>query len=372
MVTARRSDLLLVLILLVMLVVTLLVVDLWTSAYIQRVVIGLGISIILVVSLNLLNGFTGVFSLGQIGFMAIGAYTASILTLPLSLKQVNLPDLPPWLAGVETSFLGATLIGALLATLVAFLVGLSLMRLTGPYVAVATMGFLVIVQVILVNWDQMTRGARTFSGVPPYTTLWWVWGWAVLTTYVIWRLVRSAYGRRMMAVRDNEVAAQALGVSVMRSRLLAFCVSAFFAAIAGSLWAHFITSFSPKAFYFAETFSIITMLVIGGMGSVSGSIVGAVFVTVLSEILRNAERGINLGFLVIPPVYGASQIIMSVIFVLVIIFRPKGLLGGRELDFGRLLPGRNRRAAADSRAAEGRRSSGVISTACRAYIPCLS
>jgi branched-chain amino acid transport system permease protein len=352
-VTARKSNLLIALILFAILVAALLAVDLLASAYIQRIVIGLGISIILVVSLNLLNGFTGVFSLGQIGFMAIGAYAAAILTLPLSLKAVNLPDLPSWLAGVELPFLAATLIGALLATLIAFLVGLSLMRLTGPYVAVATMGFLVIVQVVLVNWDQMTRGARTFSGVPQYTTLWWVWGWAVLTVYVVWRLVRSAYGRRMMAVRDNEIAAQALGISVMRSRLLAFCISAFFAAIAGSLWAHFITSFSPSAFYFSITFSIITMLVIGGMGSVSGSIIGVLFVTLLSEILRNAERGINLGFVTIPPVYGASQIIMAVIFVLVIIFRPKGLLGERELDLRQLFSGRHRRTAAKSRTVSG-------------------
>jgi branched-chain amino acid transport system permease protein len=349
----RRSNSLAVLIVLAALVGLLVAIDLAASAYIQRVVIGLGISIILVVSLNLLNGFTGVFSLGQIGFMAIGAYTASILTLPLSLKRAYLPDLPSWLGGIEASFLVATLIAALLATLIAFLVGLSLMRLSGPYVAVATLGFLVIVQVILINWDSVTRGARTFSGVPPYTTLWWVWGWTILTIYVIWRLVRSAYGRRMMAVRDNEVAAQALGVSVMRARLLAFCVSAFFAAIAGSLWAHFITSFSPKAFYFAETFTIITMLVIGGMGSVSGSIIGAVFVTLLSEVLRNAERGINLGFLTIPPVYGASQIIMSVIFILVIVFRPKGLLGERELELGRFLPGRGRRVRAGSPAIGG-------------------
>ena len=338
MAAASRSTLVTALILCVVLVACVAVIDLAASAYIQRVVIGLGISIILVVSLNLLNGFTGVFSLGQIGFMGIGAYTAAILTLPVSLKEVNLPDLPAWLRGAEVPFLPATLIAGLVATLVAFLVGLSLMRLSGPYVAVATMGFLVIVQVVLVNWDKVTRGARTFSGVPPYTTLWWVWGWAALTVYVVWRLVRSAYGRRMMAVRDNEIAAQSLGISVMNARLLAFCVSAFFTGVAGSLWAHFIMSFSPKSFYFAETFSIITMLVIGGMGSVSGSIVGAVFVTVLSEILRNAERGINLGFLTLPPVYGASQILMAVILVLVIIFRPKGFLGGREIHFGQPRP----------------------------------
>jgi branched-chain amino acid transport system permease protein len=343
----RLYNLLTVALLLTVTVGGLVYTQLAASAYIQRIVVGLGISIILVVSLNLSNGFTGVFSLGHVGFMAIGAYTAAILTLPLSLKRVNLPDLPDWLAHAQLSFLPATLIGAILAVVIAMLVGLSLMRLSGPYVAVATLGFLVIVQVVLVNWASMTRGSRTFSGVPSFTTLWWVWGWVILTVYAIWRLVRSSYGRRMMAVRDNEIAAQSLGISVVRSRLIAFCVSAFFTAVAGSLWAHFIMSFSPKAFYFVETFNIIMMLVLGGSGSVSGSIVGAVFITVLSEVLRNAERGISIASFHIPPMYGASQILIAIVFIVVIIFRPKGLLGDREINFNRLwsllLPPKNRK-----------------------------
>ena len=116
----------------------------------------------------------------------------------------------------------------------------------------------------------------------------------------------------------------------MRSRLLAFCVSAFLTGVAGSLWAHFITSFSPKSFFFAQAFSIITMLVVGGLGSVSGSVVGVFLITVLSELLRNAERGVDIGALHIPPVYGASQILMAVLFVLVIVFKPAGLMGGRR------------------------------------------
>ena len=306
------------------------------SSYIQRIVVGLGISIILVVSLNLSNGLTGIFSLGHVGFMAIGAYTASILTLPLQMKSVNLPDLPGWLAHTQMSFLPATLIGGVLAMVIAFLVGLSLMRLSGPYVSVATMGFLVIVQVVLINWDKLTRGGRTFSGVPPYTTIWWAWGWTIVTVYVVWRLSRSSFGRRMMAIRDNQIAAQSIGINVMSSRLLAFCISAFFTAIAGSIWAHFIMAFSPRSFYFAETFNIITMLVIGGMGSVSGSVVGAISITALSEILRNAERGVSLGAIHIPPIYGASQILMAIIFILVIIYYPKGLFGSREFDFSKL------------------------------------
>jgi branched-chain amino acid transport system permease protein len=306
------------------------------SSYIQRIVIGLCISIILVVSLNLSSGFTGVFSLGHIGFMAIGAYAAAILTLPLSLKVSYLPDLPSWLENTQLSFLPATIIGGLIAMLVALVIGVSIMRLTGPYVSVATMGFMVIVNVILVNWDSMTRGARTFSGVPAYTNLWWVGVWTVVTIYTIWRIARSSYGRQMMAIRDNYIAAQSLGINVLRMRLLAFCVSAFFTAVAGSLWAHFIQSFSPKAFLFVETFSIITMLIVGGMGSISGSVIGTVGITILSEVLRNAERGINLGFVQIPPVYGASQILMAVIFILIIIFRPEGIMGKRELDFSRI------------------------------------
>jgi branched-chain amino acid transport system permease protein len=268
--------------------------------------------------------------------MAIGAYTAAILTLPLSLKLSYLPDLPTWLENTQLSFLPATIIAGVIAMLIALVMGISIMRLTGPYVSVATLGFMVIVNVILINWDSMTRGARTFSGVPAYTNIWWVAGWTIVTIYVIWRLVRSSFGRQMIAIRDNYIAAQSLGINVLRMRLLAFCISAFFTAVAGSLWAHFIQSFSPKSFLFVETFNIIIMLIVGGMGSISGSVIGAVGITIFSEVLRNAERGINLGIVQIPPVYGASQILMAVIFILLIIFRPEGIMGKRELDFSRL------------------------------------
>ena len=330
--------------LLALLAVLLVLTAFLAGDYIQRIVTVIGINVILVVSLNLSNGFTGVFSLGHVGFMAIGAYAAAVLTLPVSLKTVNLPNLPPWLAHLALPFLPATLIGGLAAAAVAFLVGLSLMRLKGAYISVATLGFLVIIQVILVNWDQVTRGARTFAGVPPYSTIWNVWIWAVICVYFVWRLGASAFGRAMRAGRDNEIAALSLGISVLRTRLLAFCLSAFFTGVAGSLWAHFITSFSPKSFFFVQAFNVITMLVIGGLGSVSGSVIGVFLITVFSELLRNAERGFDLGSLHLPPIYGASQIVMAVLFVLVIVFRPAGILGGRELDLRALLRRRGRRA----------------------------
>ena len=318
-------------ILLGVLLVFVLMVNAFASAYIMRIVVLLGISIMLVVSLNLSNGFTGVFSLGHVGFMAIGAYVSSILTLTIETKAQNLPDLPAWLAHVQMGFFPAMLIAGILAALIALLIGIPLMRLSGHYVSVATLGFLVIVRIVLVNWTQFTRGARTFSGVSPLTTIWWVYGWLAVTIYLVWRIVRSPYGRAMLAVRENVIAAQATGVNVLGSRLIAFVASAFLTAIAGALWAHEVTSFSPAAFYFTQTFNIIIMLVVGGMGSITGSVVGTVLVTLLSELLRNAELGIHIGPLAIPPLYGLSQIVLAVVFVLVVTFRRKGLMGDREI-----------------------------------------
>ena len=308
----------------------------FASPYLLRIVMLLGINIILVVSLNLSNGFTGVFSLGHVGFMAIGAYVSALLTLPLDTKGQNLPDLPAWLAHLQLGFFPAMLIAAAAAALIALLIGIPLMRLSGHYVSVATLGFLVIVHVVLVNWTQFTRGARTFSGVLSPTTIWWVYGWLVVTIYAVWRIVHSPYGRAMIAVRENEIAAQAIGISVLRSRIFAFVASAFLTAIAGALWAHLVTSFSPAAFYFTQTFNIIIMLVVGGMGSISGSVLGAVLVTLLSELLRNAELGVRIGPLQVPPLYGLSQIVLAVVFILVIFFRRKGLMGDREVDVRRL------------------------------------
>jgi branched-chain amino acid transport system permease protein len=234
------------------------------NPYLMRVAIVIGINIILVVALNLCNGFTGIFSLGHVGFMAIGAYISSILTLPVAAKATNLPDLPIWLAHIQLNFLPALLIAGFLAALIALLVGFPLMRLSGNYVGVATLGFLVIVHNMLINWTRFTRGARTFSGVVQYTNIWWVYIWIVITVYIVWRIVHSNYGRALLAVRDDTIAAQTMGISILKSRLLAFVVSAFLTAIGGGLYAHFLTSFSPSSFYYTAAFNYIIMLIIGG------------------------------------------------------------------------------------------------------------
>ncbi|MCS7060844.1 MAG: branched-chain amino acid ABC transporter permease [Anaerolineae bacterium] len=296
--------------------------------YYQRILAVIAINVILAVSLNLTNGYSGDFSLGHAAFMAIGAYTSAILTLPVRTKAVVLPDLPPWLSQVELPFILAPLISGGLAALVAFIVGLPVLRLRGHYLAVATLGLMVIVQVIALNWQPFTRGARGINGLPPFTTVLWAYGWMLITIAVIWRIVHSSFGRAMMAVREDELAAACRGVPIFRTRLLAFVCGAFFASIAGALWAHLITAITPSSFSFLITFNVVAMVVIGGSGSITGSVIGAVLMTLLPELLRRLETALAIGG---QPLYGLSQIVIALMMLGVMLFRPQGLMGRREL-----------------------------------------
>lgn len=304
--------------------------------YLVRVVIVMCINAVLVTSMGIGNGFTGVFSLGHVGFVAVGAYVSGILSLPVTAKHAYLSDLPHWLASFNLSFVPATIVAGLVCMVLALVVGAPLMRLSGYFVSVATLGFLIIVNVVLINAVDYTRGARTFTGVPLETTLPWAVGWLFVTLLVLARIVYSPYGRRFRVVREDTIAAQAIGISVLPTRLGAFVVGAFFAGVGGSLYGHYLGSFSPASFYMAYTFALISMLVIGGMQSLTGAVAGVVLVTILSEVLRNLERGIDLGAFSVPPLYGASQIVLGVIFILVMIFRPSGLFGDRELTVASL------------------------------------
>jgi branched-chain amino acid transport system permease protein len=302
--------------------------------YIVRIVIVMCINAVLVSSMALANGFAGVFSLGHVGFVAVGAYVSGVLSLSITAKHSFLPDLPAWLASISLSFLPATLVAGLVCAVLAAIVGAPLMRLSGYFVSVATLGFLIIVNVILINAVDYTRGARTFTGVPLESTLPWAAGWLAVTLVILARVVYAPTGRRYHAVREDTIAAQAVGISVLPARLSAFVLGAFFAGVGGSLYGHYLGSFSPASFYMAYTFSLISMLVIGGMQSLTGAVTGVVVVSLASEVLRNLERGIDLGPLSLPPLYGASQIVLGIIFILVMIFRPSGIMGDREISFG--------------------------------------
>lgn len=299
---------------------------------------------IVAVSLALTSGYTGVFSLGQIGFYAIGAYVGAILALPLQWKDEKaLPGLPGWLASIDltglhpqVALLIACLGGGAVAAVIAAIVGAPLMRLSGHYVAVATMGFLIIVNSILTNWNEATRGARGLNPIPTTTNILVAFAWAVIALYVVLRIRFSASGRSMIASRENPIAASAAGIPVLQTRLLAFVVGAFFTGVAGALLAHQLGTITPRAFYFTQTFNVVIMVVLGGMGSATGAVAGAVFITLAPDRLRGVEDGFTLGPISVGEHFGLSQIILALTFVMVMIFRPNGLFGDRELPLRHL------------------------------------
>lgn len=291
------------------------------NEYLLSIINFVGIFIILAISLNITNGFTGLFSLGHPGFMAIGGYVTAILTFPVSKKAMFL-EVPQWLASMEMSFFPALLLGGACAALMAILVGIPVLRLRGHYLAVATMGFLIIVQVLITNWESVTRGPLGLNGLPPLTHLWWVYAWVVITVYVSWKIKFSSYGRSMLAVREDELAAQCLGINLFRTRVAALAIGAFFAGIAGGLWAHLVTAITPASFSLVLAFNIVVMVVVGGTGSITGSFAAAILFSVITEIFRPLEENFDI--------YGIGEILMALILILILIYRPSGIFGNKE------------------------------------------
>lgn len=293
--------------------------------YILSIVCFAGINIILAVSLNLTNGFTGLFSLGHPAFMAVGGYVAAILTFPVTRKAMLLPALPAWLAAQQWPLLPALILGGLSATLAAFLVGFPVLRLKGHYLAVATLGFLIILQVLITNMESFTRGPLGLNGLPMMTNLWWVYLWVVITIYVCWKVKHSSLGRSMLAIRENEMAAECLGVSLAGTRIMAFALGAFFAGVAGGLWAHLVTAITPTSFSIVMTFNLVVMVVVGGSGSITGATFAAVMLSLVSEVLRPLEETMEA--------YGISEVIIAIGLLLILFFRPQGIFGSQEPDF---------------------------------------
>lgn len=294
------------------------------DAYTVSTIGFIGINIMLAVSLNITNGFVGLFSLGHPAFMTLGGYLTAILVMPPMRKAVMLKSLPDLLAAQQWPFLPALLAGGLFAAAVAVVVGFPVLRLRGHYLAVATLGLIFIVQSFAVNLSGLTRGALGLSGLPALTTLSWIYLFLVVTVYVSWRVKHSSLGRTMLAIRENELAASCLGIRIARTRVLAFALGAFFAGVAGGLWVHLVTLISPHSFTFLMAFQLVVMVVLGGTGSITGAILVAVVMTTATEALRPVEEAAGL--------FGASQMIIAVAVLLTLIFRPAGLFGTAEPD----------------------------------------
>jgi len=296
------------------------------NRYLIHIVVLMGIFSIATVSLNLTNGYTGLFSLGHAAFMAIGAYTSTLLTFPLALREsYELPLLPTILGGPERvwPFLPALISGGILAAGAALIFGAPVLRLRGHYLSVASLGFMVIVTTFAKTLRDLTRGSMGINAIPLYTNIYWTYLWLLMTVYVVWRIVHSRFGRAMMAIRDDETAAQVLGIYPMKYKLMSFVIGAFFAGVAGGLYAHFTKAIRPYEFSFVLTFQIVVMLVVGGVGTMSGPIVGAFSLIMMRYALKPLEEHLKL--------YGFIELVYAALLIIIMLWKPEGIMGKRQL-----------------------------------------
>ena len=285
------------------------------NPYFLDIALTCGINITLAASLNLINGFTGQFSLGHAGFMAIGAYSSSVLTTLYGDKLLPLTSNHSWIL-----FPLALCVGGIAAALAGLVVGIPSLRLKGDYLAIVTLGFGEIIRVILQNIDAV-GASRGLAGIPGYTNLFWTFGLAAITVYVVWALVNSTYGRGFIAVSDDEVAAEAMGINTTRYKIIAFVVGSFFAGAAGGIYAHKVQFIAPDGFDFTKSIEIVVMVILGGMGKNVGVIIAAVLLTFAPEGLRMiANTSPHLLWI------GKSRMLFySLILIVLMITRPQGL-----------------------------------------------
>lgn len=277
--------------------------------YQQGIIMIIGINIILATSLNLTTGFLGQLALGHAGFMGVGAYSAAIATMNMNI-------------GSDTGqLLVSILIGGLIAAVFGILIGVPALRLEGDYLAIITLGFGEMIRVI-VNNLEITGGAKGLNGIPYITNFTHVYWLTVITVLVIVTLIKSRHGRSIISIRENEIAASAVGVPTAFYKVFGFVLSAFFAGIAGGLYAHYMTILDPSKFNFMYSIEILVIVVLGGMGSITGSIVAAIILTLLPEALRGFSE--------------YRLLIYAVLLIVMMLFRPSGLFGTKELSIQKL------------------------------------
>lgn len=289
------------------LLVTVLLPLVITDDYVLRILIMSGIFVMLTLSLNLVTGFTGQFCLGWAAFYGIGAYTSALLTMKAGL-----------------SFWLAMPLGGLMAALFGLFLGLPTMRLKEIYLAITTLGFGEIIRLIMLNWTDLTRGSMGLPGIPAPSILsyeissnqayyYFILALVLITVAAMRRLIDSRTGRALIAIREDELAAKSMGIDVTAYKMLAFAVGAFFAGLAGSFYAHYTSFIDPHTFSFTESIAILAMAVLGGLGSINGSIMGAVILTVVPELLRGIAE--------------YRLIVFGLIMMAVMLLRPQGIFG---------------------------------------------
>jgi branched-chain amino acid transport system permease protein len=299
--------------------------------YYARIIILAGINVILAVSLNLITGFTGQFSIGHAGFMAVGAYTSAYLTVyHAQVWERALAGMVGLSVAHALIFVLAIVIGGLVAAVAGLLVGIPSLRLRGDYLAIVTLGFAEIIRIVILNIDKV-GGATGFS-VPGYTNFLWVGIFAVLTVIIVYNIVHSDVGRALVSIREDELAAEAMGINTTRYKVLSFVISSALAGVAGVLFGHYTQFLSTNDFQFIRSFEIIIMVVLGGMGSLTGAVFGAIVITLLPELLRKMPGDFSQYRLVV----------YSALLIIIMLTRPQGILGTREFGLSWLKRARRR------------------------------
>jgi branched-chain amino acid transport system permease protein len=301
------------------------------AAQYQQITMNMFITVVLVLGLQLFSGNSGILSFGHVGFMAIGAYVSALLTIPAGLKQATFTEMPgflDWILTTEMGTVSSILVAGACAAVFGLITAPPIVRLAGVPAGIATLALLVIVYTFNIQTTSITRGTSTMIGVPATTTITSALVWALIAVVAAFAYQASRRGVRLRASRENEAAARSVGVRIPFERGVAWVLSAFVMGVGGALYSHYIIAFSAGEFYFAATFNIVLMLVIGGMTSVSGAVVGVLFITILKEALRKIETG---------PLDGAypgfTELLLAAVLLLVLVWRPRGLTGGHEIPW---------------------------------------
>ena len=321
----------------IILIVALLVIAAVTyqfgSRAFNRTAVEMFINIVVVVGLYVFVGNSGLLSFGHISFMCLGAYMTAWLTIPPAMKSITLKGLPVWLLHTQLPMWVATPISAVFAALFALIVGRVIMRLSGIAASIATFGLLGVVNNVYSNWDSVTGGQGSIVGTPPTMNVWIGWLGAAVAIVIAYLYSISRSGLALRAARDEAVAASASGIDIVRERLIAFGVSAFFIGLAGAFYAHFLSIVNPGSFYLRTTFITLSMLVVGGMYSLSGAVTGVVMMSTLIEAFRSLERGVSIGGVSIALPNGVQEIAIGIITIAILMYLPTGLTRNREFSW---------------------------------------
>lgn len=297
------------------------------NPYIYMILIFCGINIIMGVSLNVINGLTGQFSMGHAGFMAVGAYTSAALSFYLFSPLVSLAAAYGDFISLviqHSLFVASILIGGGCAAVAGYFVGLPSLKLRGDYLGIVTLGFGEIIRVIILNMDFL-GGARGFTGIPPWANFFWIYFFVAVLVITCFRMLKSYHGRALLSIREDEIAAESIGINITAYKVKAFIFSSFFAGISGGLFAHFLVYLNPSSFTFVKSFEVIIIVILGGMGSITGSIIAAVITTILPEALRPLQELTKIDF---------RMVIYPLLLIVLMLTRPAGLLGQKEFyDF---------------------------------------